>query len=201
LYSMHAMLGAEIPPAMLGTLREQIKTLAEQDLGSLKAQVRSQSSLFRGMDGEIQKSIEAMDDIPPIVLVPLLDSYMKGALVALPAYEHGGWAGVDALYRDPPTSTEQVLHPETKLFPVRERPHRVALPKSGDPQLAGNVLGELQWRVYFDLWKSPPAPPGAQGGGRGRFSVAPRRRGGPLGRRAPPPGTPPAPPRVPAAHP
>ena len=184
LYSMHAMLGAEIPPTMLGALREQIKTLAEQDLASLKAQVRSQSSLFRGMDGEIQKSIDAMDDIPPIVLVPLLDSYMKGALVALTAYEHGGWAGVDALYRDPPTSTEQVLHPETKLFPLRERPHRVALAKSGEPQLAGNVLGELQWRVYFDLWKSPHAAEAAQGWAGDRFSVTRRSDGRLIGRLA-----------------
>ncbi|HEY6180550.1 MAG TPA: hypothetical protein VIX73_39180, partial [Kofleriaceae bacterium] len=182
LYSMHAMVGADIAPPMLGALREQIKELAEQDLASLKAQVRSQSSLFRGMDNEVQKSIDAMDDIPPVVLVPLLDSYMKGALVALTAYEHGGWAAVDGLYRDPPTSTEQVLHPETKLFPVRERPHRVALPKTGDPVLDGNVMGELQWQIYFDLWKSPHAAEAAQGWAGDRFSVTRRSDGRLIGR-------------------
>jgi hypothetical protein len=41
-----------------------------------------------------------MDDIPPAVLVPLLDSYMKGAQVALTADERGGWAAADALYRE-----------------------------------------------------------------------------------------------------
>jgi len=182
LYSMHAMLGADIPPTMLGALREQIKTLAEQDLGSLKAQVRSQSSLFRGMDGEIQKSIDAMDDIPPIVLVPLLDSYMKGALVALTAYEHGGWAGVDALYRDPPSSTEQVLHPATKLYPVRDRPHRVTLARVAAPELAGNVLGELQWKIYFELWKVPHGAEAAAGWGGDRYSVTRRRDGRLIGR-------------------
>jgi len=30
--------------------------------------------MFRGMDGETKKSIDAMDAIPPTVLVPLLDS-------------------------------------------------------------------------------------------------------------------------------
>jgi hypothetical protein len=119
LYGVRSMVGDQLPPTVIAALREQITKLAAQDLAGLKAQLKSQSALFGGMDPEIQKSIDAMDDIPPTVLVPLLDSYMKGALVALTAYEHGGWAAVDALYRDPPSSTEQVLHPDTKLYPVR----------------------------------------------------------------------------------
>ena len=176
LYAMHSLIGDAISPPVLAGLRDQIKTLAGQDLAALEAQVRQQSSLFRGMDGEIQKSIDAMDSIPPAVLVPLLDSYMKGALVALTAYEHGGWVGVDALYRDPPTSTEQVLHPETKLFP-RERPHRITLPRTPDREIAGNVLGELQWKIYFDLWKSPRAAEAAAGWAGDRYSVTRRRDG------------------------
>jgi hypothetical protein len=163
-------------------LRDQIEKLASQDLAALEAQVRSQSALFGGIDAEIQKSIDAMDDIPPAVLVPLLDSYMKGALVALTAYEHGGWAGVDALYRDPPSSTEQVLHPATKLYPVRDRPHRVALARSADAELAGNVLGELQWKIYFELWKSPHAAEAAEGWGGDRYAVTRRRDGRLIGR-------------------
>lgn len=181
LYAMHSLVGDTIKPPVLAALREQIKELAGQGLAELEAQVRQQSSLFRGMDGEIQKSIDAMDSIPPIVLVPLLDSYMKGALVALTAYEHGGWAGVDALYRDPPASTEQVLHPETKLFP-RERPHRITLPHSPDRELTGNVIGELQWRVYFDLWKSPHTAEAAAGWAGDRYSVTRRSDGRLIGR-------------------
>jgi len=181
LYAMRSILGDQISAPVLGTLREQIKTLAAQDLATLKAQARSGSALFGGMDADIKKSIDAMDEIPPAVLVPLLDSYMKGALVALTAYEHGGWAGVNALYRDPPTSTEQVLHPATKLFP-RERPHRVTLPRSTDRQLAGNVLGELQWQIYFELWKSPRAAEASEGWGGDRFAVTRRGDGRLIGR-------------------
>jgi len=182
LYTMRTMLGDQLTPPVLAALHEQIEKLAGQDLAALAAQVRSQSALFGGMDAEIQKSIDAMDDIPPAVLVPLLDSYMKGALVALTAYEHGGWAAVDALYRDPPSSTEQVLHPATKLFPVRDRPHRVALARTGDPELAGNVLGELQWRVYLELWKVPHGAEAAAGWGGDRYSVTRRRDGRLIGR-------------------
>ena len=72
----------------------------------------------------------------------------------LAAYEHGGWKEVGKLYSNPPASTEQVLHPETKLYPKRDNPKRVTLPALADHEVVyENVMGELQWRVYFMLWK------------------------------------------------
>ncbi|HEY0992372.1 MAG TPA: hypothetical protein VGD80_35210 [Kofleriaceae bacterium] len=181
-YAMHGVLGDKISPLAMTTLRQQIAQFAALDVDALKAQVKAQSSAFGMMDGDIKKSIDAMDDIPPAVLVPLLDSYMKGALVALVAYERGGWPSVDKLYRKPPESSEQVLHPETKLFPVPERPRRVTLAKSADRELSGNVLGELQWRIYLELWKSPRAAEAAEGWGGDRYSVTRRSDGHLVGR-------------------
>jgi len=158
-------------------LHQQIDLMANQDVESLKAQARGQAAALSGMGAELKQSIDAMDDIPATVLVPLLDSYMKGARVALAAYEHGGWSGVDALYRDPPSSTEQVLHPATKLYPVRERPHKVTLAATADHELAGSVLGELQWKIYFDLWKTPHAAEAAEGWGGDRYAVTRRKDG------------------------
>jgi len=177
LYAARGMAGDQLSPAVVASLRGQIATLAAQDVDTLKAQVRGQVAAFGRMAPEIKQSIDAMDDIPLTVLVPLLDSYMKGALVVVTAYEHGGWPGVDALYRDPPASTEQVLHPATKLFPARERPHRVTLARPTDPELAGNVLGELQWKIYFELWKSPRAEQASEGWGGDRYSVTRRKDG------------------------
>lgn len=182
-YAMHEMLGDKLSSAVTGALRKQITAFAAMDLDAVKDMSRSQSAAFGAfgafgtMDAEIKKAIDAMDDIPATVLVPLLDSYTKGALVALTAYEHGGWPAVDALYRDPPASTEQVLHPETKLFPTRERPHRVTLARTADPELAGNVLGELQWQIYFELWKSPHAAEAAEGWAGDRYRVTRRKDG------------------------
>src|ERR1041384_5812136 len=76
-----------------------------------------------------------------------------GGVVARPAYEHGGWPAVDKLYAAPPQSTEQVLHPDTKLYPRRDPPTKVVLAKARGTELWGSVLGELQWKIYFDLWK------------------------------------------------
>lgn len=177
LYALHGVIGDQLTPALITGVRGQIEQLASQDLDALKAQVKGQSAAFGMMDGDIKKSIDAMDDIPPAVLVPLLDSYMKGALVALTAYEHGGWVGVDALYRRPPSSTEQVLHPATKLLPTRDEPHRVVLARPADPELRNNVIGELGWKIYFELWKTPGAAEAAAGWGGDRYSVTRRKDG------------------------
>ncbi|HEX2689971.1 MAG TPA: hypothetical protein VHN14_25310 [Kofleriaceae bacterium] len=182
LYAMHGILGDKISPAVIATLRRQITQFASLGVDELKAMSRSQAAGFGMMDPEIKKSIEAMDDIPPVVLVPLLESYMKGSLVALTAYEHGGWPSVDALYRDPPASTEQVLHPETKLIPVRDPPRRVTLARTADADLLSNVLGELLWRIYFELWKAPHPAEAAEGWGGDRYAVARRKDGRLIGR-------------------
>jgi hypothetical protein len=165
------MLDNDIPKLAMATLRKQIEDFSKLDVDALKAQVKAQSAAFGMMDGDIKKSIDAMDDIPPAVLIPLLDSYMKGAMVALTAYEHGGWPAVDKLYAAPPESTEQVLHPDTKLYPRREPPTKVTLAKPHGTELWGNVLGELQWKIYFDLWKVPDAEQAAAGWGGDRASV------------------------------
>ncbi len=177
LYALHGVVGDQLTPAVMTGIRAQVERFATQDLGELKAQVKGNSAAFGGMDAEIKKSIDAMDAIPAAVLVPLLDSYMKGALVALIAYEQGGWRGVDALYRKPPTSTEQVLHPATKLLPKRDEPRRVVLAAATDPALISNVLGELAWKIYFELWKIPAAAEAAAGWGGDRYRVSRRADG------------------------
>jgi hypothetical protein len=176
------MLNGKIPPVVMATLRQQIAAFAALDVDALKAQVKAQSTAFGMMDADIKKSIDAMDDIPPAVLIPLLDSYMKGAQVALTAYERGGWPAVNAMYRTPPESSEQVLHPATRLFPTRDHPHKVRLAKTAGQELSGNVLGELQWKIYFDLWKTPGAAEAAGGWGGDRYAVTRERDARLLGR-------------------
>ena len=182
LYSVHKTIGDQVPASVIAGLRGQIEAFATQGIAEAKDQLKSQAALFTGLGNDIQKSIDAMDDIPPSVLVPMLDAYMKGALVALTAYQQGGWKAVDELYRDPPESTEQVLHPTTKLFPVREHPHKVVLARSSDLELSSNVLGELQWRIYFALWKVANPEAAAAGWGGDHYDVARRKDGRLIGR-------------------
>lgn len=142
------LLGAQLPLLKLG-----VAMMAGMTLEQHKQQIQQQQAGAAAIDPAIQKSLEAMDQIPPVILVPLLDSYMKGAVAVLVAYEHGGWDAVAQLYSNPPQSTEQVLHPAEKLFPTRDVPHKVALPvPRGLEVIHGNTIGELEWRIYFSLW-------------------------------------------------
>jgi hypothetical protein len=182
LYQLHTLVGDKITPSMVTRLRAQFGQFANLDADGLRAQFKAQAQLLGLKDPEIKKSIDAVDDIPATILVPLFLSYLQGAMVALTAYEHGGWAAVDDLYRVPPSSTEQVLHPEQKMYPVHELPRRVVLAKPRDPEVASNVLGELQWKIYFQQWKAADPVEAAAGWGGDRYSVTRDKAGQLLGR-------------------
>lgn len=51
-------------------------------------------------------------DTPLGLSAPLLFQYSEGARFVTEAYRRGGWTAVDALYRSPPVSSHQILHPE-----------------------------------------------------------------------------------------
>jgi hypothetical protein len=50
-------------------------------------------------------------DVPSAIAETFLFQYADGARFVARAYHRGGWAGVDALYRRLPTSTQQILTP------------------------------------------------------------------------------------------
>jgi hypothetical protein len=144
---------SQLNPTQVRAVRDKFETVASAGPHAMAAMLRQQAS-SANMDPEIKKSLDAMDSIPPAILAPLVDSYMQGTVLALDAYGNGGWAAIDALFRDPPESTEQVLHPQTRLLDKRDRPHRVTLPAfDGYQPIASNVIGELLWSVYFGMWK------------------------------------------------
>ncbi len=169
--------GGKIPDAVIDVLVNQLGTFANMsptDLAKMSAPMAASS------DPEIKKSIDAMNDIPMTVLVPMIDSYMNGALLVAAAYKRGGWSAVDDLFVHPPESTEQALHPD-KLF-AGDHPHRVTLPALAGKQLADVVLGELQWLVYFSLWTPDQQKVASEGWGGDHESVVVRVDGRPIAR-------------------
>lgn len=172
--------GALGTKAILRQVRPQIELMANMDLAGYSMAMQQQAAAIKDLDADFKKAIDAIGDLPPMLVWPLLDSYNRGALVVLAAIDHGGWAAVDALYKTPPTSSEQVLHPTTKLIPKREEPIRVTLPALEGELLASNVLGEIQWRTYFSLW-APGSTAASEGWGGDRYAVVKRADGSLLG--------------------
>ena len=83
------------------------------------------------------------DAAPAAIRESMLFPYVAGLRFVGLLYQQGGWAAVNRAYRDPPTSTEQLLHPERYLRD-RDRPQAVAV-----PDLSGR-LG-AGWRPGVEL--------------------------------------------------
>jgi hypothetical protein len=117
----------------------------------------------------------ALDTLPAIIKDPLLSLYTTGLTVALGAFAKGGFAAVDALYANPPDSTEQILHAD-KLA-SREAPVKVALPDDLASRLGDgwkvsmqDTLGELLLEII--VREGGAAEPGDAAKGWGGDRVA-----------------------------
>jgi hypothetical protein len=157
-------------------LRAQLAIMANMKPEQLAEMSKSQAGQFADLGEDMAKAVQAMDKIPLYILVPLLESYTKGALPVYEAFVNGGWDAVAELYRDPPQSTEQVLHPAEKLVPKRDYPVSLRLPATpkalrGSEELYGEVMGELLWRVYFLNWTPERADAAAAGWDGDRYQV------------------------------
>lgn len=92
-------------------------------------------------------------DTPAALLATLALEYQAGVVFVGRALGDRGWPAVDALHDDPPTSTEQILHPE-RYFDARDVP--VAITLAGTEALTGwspvleDTLGEVYVRVLAE---------------------------------------------------
>jgi hypothetical protein len=66
------------------------------------------------------------DAAPAVIRESMLFPYQEGLRFVRVLYQQGGWDAVNRAYRDPPTSTEQLLHPERYLRD-RDQPQPVAV--------------------------------------------------------------------------
>jgi len=103
-------------------------------------------------------------------------THVDGLLFVAQVRARRPWAAVDALWADPPASSEQVLHPEK--YDACEAP--VAIGEAALPALAGarptgsDVLGELMVRAWLATAVSPEvAERAAAGWGGDRAAVYP----------------------------
>ena len=67
--------------------------------------------------------------------------YWEGWRFAEVIFRSGGWQAIERAYMDPPSSTEQVLHPE-RFLEERDDPVSIVVPD------VGSVLGE-EWELYI----------------------------------------------------
>jgi len=96
---------------------------------------------------------EKLDESPAILRVTLVAPYLRGLQFVAAVQGRGGWAAVNNAHRRPPTTSEQVIHPE-KYF-HREQGEAIDLSDNQNVLAAGferieeDTLGELELSVYL----------------------------------------------------
>lgn len=108
----------------------------------------------------------ALRSAPPIVAESMLFPYIRGLVFCAHQTNEGGWAALDEVYKNPPLSTEQVLHP-AKYKAEPDPPTAVDLgPLDPGPdwtERGRNVLGELQTSVLLRGFDARAASEGWDG--------------------------------------
>jgi hypothetical protein len=90
--------------------------------------------------------------MPEVIRASVAFEYQTGTAFAAWGLRSGGFPAVDAVHRNPPTSSEQVLHPE-RYYGLRDQPRAVSLGGTDGLEAAGwartveDTLGELYVRV------------------------------------------------------
>jgi hypothetical protein len=147
--------------AVMLEFQAQAMGLPPDQLGELIAQMGKQ--LLSGSLGNTPQ----FDKAPPFVRETLMFPYLSGLLFVESVRRTQPWPKVDEIFKSPPESTEQVIHPEkyaTKEHPVKITPAPV--PSLGArKELRRDVFGELVMKILFATAPPPPATPVAKKGG------------------------------------
>jgi len=120
-----------------GRLDDQLLTRLETEVQKLPAQLAAE-----------------LPNVPEVIRATLAFQYDDGMAFTVRAFKQGGWPAVDQLHRDPPLSTEQVLHPE-RYYGTRDPPLEIALrgtaafERGGWHCILADTLGELDIRSLF----------------------------------------------------
>ncbi len=137
--------------------RQDLAMKQVRDIDRKTLLVQARLSAPGGPEGaELKKAIESLKDVPPFLFLGLHDPYFKGQYAVFKAFSEKGWAGVDALFETPPTSTEQILHPEKLTGAERDEPTKVDLPDllpelgPGWKLVYANGMGEAGVLAFFD---------------------------------------------------
>lgn len=123
---------------------------------------------------------EKLDDAPAILRVTMVAPYLRGLQFVAAVQGRGGWPAVNNSHRRPPSTSEQVLHPN-KYF-AREPGESIevvdnrALLGAGFSRIEEDTLGELELGVYLGQ-ESPSKTDEAAAAGWAGDQLAVYRRG------------------------
>jgi hypothetical protein len=160
--ALHALAEGDATSAMLDEMLVS-KGAKATDLSDelLGVQVRAAAQLGARADG-----------VPDVLRRSMIAPYVDGILFVHWLRRRGGWTDVDGAWTSPPSSTEQLLHPDKYL--AHEKPLVVPVPVAPDPSWPApeytDVMGEESIRLLLEEWlPRKPAEEAAQDWGGDRI--------------------------------
>lgn len=169
---LHYKSGQSEATSALHALAEGDATSAAFD-ATLGSAFEVPEKLFADRMAEAAETISP--DTPGALRSTLISAYTDGFAFVQDLRRRGGFAAVNAAWNDPPTTTEQVLHPE-KLF---QKEQAVAVRAPATPAILTGahvheeMLGEQGLRIVLEQWSTrQEAAIAAAGWGGDRYVVA-----------------------------
>jgi hypothetical protein len=110
------------------------------------------SKMLGDVGAMFSQNTAKLREAPPFLREMLMFPYQEGQQFATTLYSSGGTAAIDAAFRNPPTTTKDILHPDRFLH-QRATPENLDLAKleAGDWRLIGsNTLGEFGTRFILE---------------------------------------------------
>ena len=142
------------------TIDSVVEGLSRTGRDALVAQLDAMKGVLGDNEGA---DLASLLSSPDYLFRVLYDPYSGGQAAVHAIRRAGGWPAVDALWRNPPASTELLLHPEKLLREGgRDEPVKVAVPDvsaalgPGYAPACGNTLGELETQILLEV--TLPAP-------------------------------------------
>jgi hypothetical protein len=109
------------------------------------------------------------DKAPPFVRETLMFPYLTGLLFVESVRRSSPWSKVDEIFKSPPESTEQVMHPDK--YAAHEHPTKITpapiAALGARKEVRRDVFGELVMKILFATAPAPPATAVSKKGGSG----------------------------------
>ena len=124
------------------------------------------------------ESMKVLEQMPPILRETLGFPYDTGLRLVLGLRARGGWTTVNAAFKRPPASTEQVIHPEK--YDSAEAPVAIDIPRDVATRMGAgwkismqDTLGEFQLAIWLrqGVTRVPLANQAAAGWGGDRVAL------------------------------
>jgi hypothetical protein len=135
--------------AAYSALLEGDATLAQTLWAQAHLSSAEQAALLLGGGGS---GVAVFLRAPQYIQRALFFPYNEGQTFVEGLYDDGGWAAVDAAYRNPPTSTEHILDPATYRAgqPSASPPLPDVAAASGCAGLRAGIVGQFDMRALLD---------------------------------------------------